>query len=101
MAAVEKGTAAKEAVPAILEQVAGGTPVEEALATCAPVVSREELERIVAGIVEERSSFVSERGMAALGPLMGVVMAEVRGSVDGKMVSEVLKKEIARRLPKS
>jgi Glu-tRNA(Gln) amidotransferase subunit E-like FAD-binding protein len=25
---------------------------------------------------------------------MGVVMAEVRGSVDGKMVSEILKKEI-------
>jgi glutamyl-tRNA(Gln) amidotransferase subunit E len=100
MAAVEKGTAAKEAVPAILEQVAGGRPVEEALASCAPVVSREELERIVTRIVEERSSFVTERGMAALGPLMGVVMAEVRGSVDGKMVSEVLKKEIARRLPK-
>jgi Glu-tRNA(Gln) amidotransferase subunit E-like FAD-binding protein len=26
---------------------------------------------------------------------MGVVMAEVRGSVDGKLVSEVLRKEIA------
>jgi Glu-tRNA(Gln) amidotransferase subunit E-like FAD-binding protein len=25
---------------------------------------------------------------------MGVVMAEVRGSVDGKVVSEILKKEI-------
>jgi glutamyl-tRNA(Gln) amidotransferase subunit E len=29
-----------------------------------------------------------------MGPLMGVVMAEVRGSVDGKVVSEILKKEI-------
>ena len=27
---------------------------------------------------------------------MGVVMAEVRGSVDGKVVSEILKKEIER-----
>jgi Glu-tRNA(Gln) amidotransferase subunit E-like FAD-binding protein len=26
---------------------------------------------------------------------MGVVMSEVRGSVDGKMVSEILKKEIS------
>ena len=32
----------------------------------------------------------------SLGPLMGVVMAEVRGSVDGKLVSELLRKEIAK-----
>ncbi len=101
LAAVEKGMAAKEAVPAILEQVAAGKSVETALAECAPSVSQKELENIVARIVEERSSFVAERGMAALGPLMGVVMEEVRGSVDGKMVSEALKKEIARNLRKS
>ena len=29
---------------------------------------------------------------------MGVVMAEVRGSVDGKVVSEILRKEIERVL---
>jgi len=29
---------------------------------------------------------------------MGIVMAEVRGSVDGKIVSEILKKEITARL---
>jgi glutamyl-tRNA(Gln) amidotransferase subunit E len=98
MAAVEQGAAAKEAVPAILEQVARGKSVKAALAECAPSVSQEDLERIVARIVEEKRSFVAERGMAALGPLMGVVMAEVRGSVDGKMVSEALKKEIARLL---
>jgi len=30
---------------------------------------------------------------------MGVVMAEVRGSVDGKVVSEILKKEIDAATP--
>ena len=30
---------------------------------------------------------------------MGVVMAEVRGSVDGKVVSEILKNEIERATP--
>ena len=29
---------------------------------------------------------------------MGVVMSEVRGSVDGKMVSEILKREISATL---
>jgi len=44
--------------------------------------------------VDCRSLFVEQKGKAALGPLMGVVMKEVRGSVDGKVVSELLKKEI-------
>jgi glutamyl-tRNA(Gln) amidotransferase subunit E len=65
-----------------------------AIQKVAPAVSYEELESIIQKIVADRSDFVAQKGMNALGPLMGVVMAEVRGSVDGKMVSEILKKEI-------
>jgi glutamyl-tRNA(Gln) amidotransferase subunit E len=36
--------------------------------------------------------------MGALGPLMGVVMQELRGSVDGKVVSETLRRELKRLL---
>ncbi len=64
----------------------------------APTVSREDLESIIHKIIADRSDFVLQKGQAALGPLMGVVMNEVRGSVDGKMVSEILKKEIAATL---
>ena len=95
LSAVERGEAAKEAIPAILGMVCSGTPVAEALQECAPSLSRDELRAIVKKIVEERSDFIAERGNGALGPLMGVVMAEVRGSVDGKLVSEVLRQEIA------
>jgi glutamyl-tRNA(Gln) amidotransferase subunit E len=98
MRAVEDGRAAKEAVPVILENVVAGTSVDEAVAKCAPTVSRERLEEIVRTIVLERLEFVKEKGMGALGPLMGVVMAEVRGSVDGRLVSQVLKQEISRQL---
>jgi glutamyl-tRNA(Gln) amidotransferase subunit E len=45
-------------------------------------------------ILSDRRDFVAQKGRAALGPLMGVVMAEVRGSADGKVVSEILKREI-------
>jgi glutamyl-tRNA(Gln) amidotransferase subunit E len=41
---------------------------------------------------------VQQKQKAAVGPLMGVVMEKVRGSVDGKIVSEILKKEIDRVL---
>jgi glutamyl-tRNA(Gln) amidotransferase subunit E len=46
--------------------------------------------------VQDRQEFVREKGMGALGPLMGIVMEEVRGSVDGKLVSQVLRQEISR-----
>jgi len=92
--AVEKGQAAKEAVPEIFRSIAAGCTFEDSLKKLAPAVSREELEAIVRKIISERSDFVAQKGKGALGPLMGVVMAEVRGSVDGKLVSEVLRKEI-------
>ena len=36
--------------------------------------------------------------MAAIGPLMAPAMAELRGKVDGKTISELLKKEIEKLL---
>jgi glutamyl-tRNA(Gln) amidotransferase subunit E len=92
--AVEDGKAAREAIPEIFRSIAGGSTFAEALAKLAPAVSRDELEAIVRKIIAERKDFVSQKGKGALGPLMGVVMKEVRGSVDGKIVSEILKKEI-------
>ena len=98
LGAVEAGRAGKEAVPDLLRAVADGATVEEALAACAPAVTGDELAAIVDRIVAERADFVRERGMGALGPLMGVVMAEVRGSADGKRVAGLLRDAIARVL---
>ncbi len=95
LGAVKDGRAAKEAVPDLLRAVADGATVEEALAQCAPAVTGDELAAIVDRVVAERADFVRERGMGALGPLMGVVMAEVRGSADGKRVAGLLRSAIA------
>ncbi|WP_292370814.1 Glu-tRNA(Gln) amidotransferase subunit GatE [Methanoregula sp. UBA64] len=92
--AVEKGSAAKEAVPELLTAIAKGSTVKDAMATLAPTVSRDELEAVIKKIVTDRAEFVTQKQKGALGPLMGVVMQEVRGSVDGKVVSELLRKEI-------
>ncbi len=101
LVAVGEGRAAKEAVPEILRAIAGGTRLPEAVEQCAGKVSAQDLSGIVRAVVKERQQFVIERGMAALGPLMGVVMAEVRGSVDGKVVSDCLRDEIRRTLQES
>ncbi|MDD1653550.1 MAG: Glu-tRNA(Gln) amidotransferase subunit GatE [Methanomicrobiales archaeon] len=90
--AVSRGKTAKEAVPDLLSALAAGKPESEVLGTLAATLSPEELDAIVARVLKEREGFVKERGKAALGPLMGVVMAEVRGRVDGKLVSEALKR---------
>lgn len=98
LAAVGRGEASKEAVPDLLRAVADGTPVDEAVARCVPTLSQDELAAIVERVVAERAAFVRERGKGSLGPLMGVVMAEVRGSVDGKQVARLLGDAIARTL---
>jgi len=92
--AVESGRVAKEAVPDLLKGLASGDSFENVIGKLAPAVSDKELESIIHRIIADRSEFVEQKGRAALGPLMGVVMKEVRGSVDGKIVSELLKKGI-------
>ena len=51
------------------------------------------LEDIIQTIVSDRLAFVKERGMGAMGPLMGVVM-QAAGGADGKEVSALLKAAI-------
>lgn len=92
--AVESGRTAKEAIPDILRGLASGSSFEDVIRKLSPAVSLQELESIIQKIVADRYDFVAQKGKTALGPLMGVVMTEVRGSVDGKIVSDILKKEI-------
>ncbi len=58
----------------------------------------ENLEEFIKKVIEDRKEFVLERGMGAFKPLMGVVMKEFRGKVDGKVVAEKLKAELERFL---
>ncbi|BBL67807.1 Glu-tRNA(Gln) amidotransferase subunit GatE [Methanoculleus chikugoensis] len=106
LSAVEAGRAAKEAIPDLLTELArtaggAGTPgerVDAAIEKMGPAVSQADVEEIVSRIVAEREAFAREKGMGALGPLMGVVMQELRGSVDGKVISETLRRELQRLL---
>lgn len=61
-------------------------------------ISEEDLNRIIDGIVDKNMKLVNERKMGAMGPLMGEVMKEVRGRIDGKIVSDKLKKAIQQKL---
>ena len=52
------------------------------------------VEDAVDAILAERADFVAERGMEAVGPLMGMVMGKLGGAADGKIVSQVLREKI-------
>jgi glutamyl-tRNA(Gln) amidotransferase subunit E len=96
---VEAGTIAKEAIPDLIRQIASGIAAEEAIRRyTASSFSVAEVEEMAERILREREDFVRQRGKGALGPLMGVLMAEVRGRVDGQLVSEVLRKALDRFL---
>ena len=49
----------------------------------------------VKAVITSRADFITERGMAAVGPLMGMVMAELGGSADGALVIQILREKIS------
>lgn len=52
------------------------------------------VQAIVRAVVESKLDLVRSKGERAVGPLMGLVMKELRGKADGALVSAILKKEI-------
>ena len=57
-----------------------------------------EVEEFINTLIEEKIVFVKERGMGAIGPLMGPVMSEFRGKMDGAKINELLIKKIKKAL---
>ena len=56
------------------------------------------IEEAVDAVIRERSDFIEERGMGAVGPLMGMVMQKLGGSADGKAVSKILRDRINEKI---
>ena len=89
---------AKEGVPELLRGIAeGDEPEDVAEELGLDAAAREEVEKVVDGILEERADYIEEEGMGAMGGLMGVVMEEMRGKADGELVSDVLREKIQER----
>ena len=95
--ALSKGKYSKEAIPDILKYLAENPEysVEKAIDSCRlGITDLKKIEEIARRVVSEKIDFVKQRGLGALGPLMGAIMKELRGKADGKTINEILKKEI-------
>jgi glutamyl-tRNA(Gln) amidotransferase subunit E len=98
------GKVAKEAIPDILaflaknENSTVGTAMEK---LGIKGVSTEELDKAIDEVIEKNLPLIKQRKMDALSALMGDVMKQLRGKVDGKTVNESLKRKLEQRTTQS
>ncbi|MHA1768493.1 MAG: Glu-tRNA(Gln) amidotransferase subunit GatE [Candidatus Thorarchaeota archaeon] len=98
---IESGTISAEAIPALLTYFAKNSSADIKQAsesTGLTMMSTDEIQTIIARIVEERADYVRDAGERAVGGLMGVAMKELRGRADGKLVRRLLLSEIEKIL---
>ncbi|MGN0098144.1 MAG: Glu-tRNA(Gln) amidotransferase subunit GatE [Candidatus Methanomethylophilaceae archaeon] len=98
-AMLKDGRFAKEALPSILREMATGSSAEDAIKKLGvEAVDAGEAAAIIEKIVNERADFVREKGMGAIGGLMGPVMGALRGKIDGKQANQLLTEAIKKIL---
>ena len=100
---VRGGEVAKEAIPDILRWLAmnAGKGIVDALEALSLDTKGADLENVraaVLGLVEKNLELVRRDGKRAVSPLMGDLMREFRGKVDGKILHEMLTEEINKRM---
>jgi glutamyl-tRNA(Gln) amidotransferase subunit E len=96
---VGAGKTAKEAIPEILTWLSRheDASVEAAIESLGlAMLSKGEVEKIVDAILKENEQLVRERGKAAFGTLMGLVMRKVRGKAKAELVSKILRQKLER-----
>jgi glutamyl-tRNA(Gln) amidotransferase subunit E len=94
---VGTGELTKEAIPEVVSWLSKHEDknIQEAISSLGlKILSEEELMKIVDDIVENNKKIVKERGMEAFGPLMSMVMKEVRGKANAALVGELIRKKL-------
>ena len=103
LASKEEGHVTREGMSTLIQEFSGQNPSMAQLSAKAEELGLKpadsgDLAEVVEKVIAERLDFVKERGMGAMGPLMGVVMKECGGAADGKQVSALLREAIMRHV---
>lgn len=92
-----RGGLVKEAIPAVIKYLAENPDmeVEEAVKKLGLTpLSLEEAKEAVRRIISRMSDVIKERGEAAFSTVMGATMRELRGRVDGGLLSKLVREEV-------
>jgi len=88
----------KEAAPEVCSWLSKneGKTVQEAIDSIGlNMLSDAELEKVIDKVIASNKSLVEEKGTSASGPLVGLVMKEVRGKANATSVSDFVKKKLS------
>jgi len=94
---ISSGELTKEALPEIFRWLSKHEDkgLHEAIDSLGlKVISEEELENIVDNAMENNKDLIERSGAKAFGPLMSIVMKEVRGKASPNIVSELVKRKL-------
>jgi glutamyl-tRNA(Gln) amidotransferase subunit E len=95
-ALVEDGKITKDAVSDVLVGICQDKSSPEDIARKLNLImlSEAEVEKIIDELISENIKMVEERGMGAMGALMGKSMEKLQGKADGKLVNKFLRYKI-------
>jgi glutamyl-tRNA(Gln) amidotransferase subunit E len=95
-ALVEDGKITKDAVSDVLVGICQDESSPEDIARKLNLImlSEAEVEKIIDELISENIKMVEERGMGAMGALMGKSMEKLQGKADGKLVNKFLRYKI-------
>ncbi len=83
------GAIVKEGIPNALVQASKNEVIETKSENI-----EHEIEEFISKLIKEKEVFIKERGMGAVGALMGPVMSEFRGKMDGGAINKLLIEKI-------
>ena len=92
---------AKESIEIIYENIMSGKSqtIDEALKNASiETIDKAKVEEIIIDIIERNQEIVKNQKERAIGPLMGIVMKELRGKISGEIVNSILLKNIKKKL---
>ena len=98
---LEEEKIAKESIEMIFENIMDekSQTIEEAMKNASiEAVNESDLEKIIEEIVEKNQEIVKNQKERAVGPLMGIVMKELRGKASGEMINKLLLKNIKKKI---
>ena len=98
---LDKGKIAKESIEIIFENIMSGKSktVEDAIKdTSIESIDDSKLEEIIEEIVNNNKEIIQKQKEHSVGPLMGIVMKELRGKASGKAVNAILVEKINKAL---
>ncbi|MBC7081057.1 MAG: Glu-tRNA(Gln) amidotransferase subunit GatE [Thermoplasmatales archaeon] len=88
---------AKEGIEKLLAYLAKNREanLDSAIKACGlGYLSDEEVREFIKKVIIERIEFIKEKGENAIQPLMGILMAHLRGRADGATINRILKEEV-------